>query len=254
MKNDSKLFTSKVNDMIRMASAGRTASSAFLTPEECAIAKRHILSCHPTSKYAFYGGYPEAERKILVLFSDYAGSDAFDTSDVFLALLIKTAGDSKLTHSACLGALMNCSIERSALGDIVITEEGAVVFVIKPVAELLLTQKDTLTRVGRDKVSVLAATSDILAGIRREYEETAFVMSSCRVDCLVGEITGLSREKAKVLIAQGKVMKNHEEIVDPSDRFSVDDIISVRGSGKFVIKELGLTRKGRLKVSALKYK
>lgn len=252
--NDEKLFTSRLCDMVRSAENGCFAASAFLTPEECALARKYLQYNFPESRYSFYGGYPEAERCVLVLFPDWADTEHFDTSEYFEAIFIRPAGYEKLTHSACLGALMNCSIERSAIGDIVITDEGAFVFVQRSVAKLLLTETDTLVRVGREKVKILPASAEDVGNIKREYEEVTFVMSSCRVDCLVSEITGLSREKVKGVISSGEVLLCHKPVEDISERFQEGDVISVRGSGKYIIKELSETKKGRLRVSALKYK
>ena len=254
MNNDKNILASRINDMARSAGDGQFAVSMFLTPEECALAEKQLSYNFSDSRYAFYGGYPEAERKILVLFPDYADMHDFDASEYFLPLLIKPCGYEKLTHSACLGALMNCSAKRSAIGDIVITDEGAVVFVTKAVAELLLTDRNILTRVGREKVKISIATADLTENIKREYEEVTFVMSSCRIDCIVSEITGLSREKVKGIILAGEVMRNHESVRDFSERFEVGEIISVRGHGKYIIQALSDTRKGRLRVTALKYR
>lgn len=254
MTDDYKIFLSKLGDMVRRADSGRFAVSAFLTPEEIAIAQKHLSYESPNVRFAFYGGYPEAERKILVLFPDYAEKDDFDEGDHFQSLLITSGGYSRLTHSSYLGAIMNCSVERSSIGDICVRDDSsAVIFATTEVAKLLTTQ-NVLERVGREKVSVTYCSKETAATIKREYEESICTVASERIDCLVSEITSLSREKVKAVIARADVMKNHLPVTDPAERFAVSDILSVRGEGKYVISKTEPTKKGRVRVYMLKYK
>ena len=254
MSNENKLFLARIDDLISKASGSHFGVTSFLTPEEEQIAKNYLSYCSPAAEYAFYGGYPEAERKILVLFPDFADKSTFDPSVYFCPVRIENGGYSKMTHSSCLGALMNCSIERSSLGDIcVLSDRCAIVFALKDVAKLLVTQ-NVLERVGRDKVTVEYCSFEEAGGIKREYEEIFCTVASQRLDCLVSEIANTSREKAKLLISQGDVARNHISTPDASRRFETGDTVSVRGEGKFTVGSIEATRKGRLRVQLFKYK
>ena len=254
MNNDNKLLLARIDDLVGKASRSCYGVTPFLTPEEKRTVTDYLLQYPPDAEYAFYGGYPEAERKILVLFPDFADKDEFDPSQFFCPIRIKNAGYSKLTHSSCLGALMNCSLERSSIGDIcILSDSCAIVFVLNEVARLLVTQ-NVLERVGRDKVSVDYCSFEEAKGIKREYEELSCTVASQRMDCLVSEITGLSREKTKRLFAEGMVSRNHVSAIEVSQRFEQGDTVSVRGEGKFTVGNIEVTRKGRLRVQLFKYK
>ena len=248
------IFFSRLDDMVRKAESGRITASSFLTPEEQQLAKKHLEYCAPTTQYAFFGGYPEAERKILVLFPDFADESFVDTGEYFRAIIIDNGGYSEITHSACLGAIMNLSVERSSIGDIcVISKDRALIFVKNEIARFLMSSEG-LVRVGREKVRLSEASQNDIELIKREYEEISVTVASTRVDCLVSEISCTSREKAKSAVLDGAVSKNHIKIFDPSEHFECGDTVSVKGKGKYTVTRTETTRKGRVRVTMLKYK
>ena len=253
MNEDSKYLYSRIDDLISKSESGRAGISDFLSPEEVYAAENYIRFNAPACRYGFYGGYPEAERKILVLFPDYADIEDFDEKTVITALLIKSSGYVDLTHSSYMGAVLNCGIERQRIGDIVLTEGGAVVFTLLHTAEYLMSSEQPLTRVGRDKVSLSYADMELVGSLKREYEELSFTVASERIDCVAAEITRLSRENVKDVIERGDIRLNYGEVRDRSARVKVGDVISARGHGKYIIKEMQETRKGRLRIFALKY-
>ncbi len=254
MNGEDNIFLARVRDLSKKAENGMPAYTAFLTPEEQAIAKKCLEYEYPELKFAFYGGYDGAERQVLVIFPDYMEEQYFSTDECFDALLIDNGGYSALSHSACLGALMNCSLARSAIGDIcLISRFEAIVFITKNAAKLLLSE-NALTRVGREKVKVRLAEKELTAAIKREFEELSVTVASDRLDCLVSQIAKSSREGAQRLIASGAVSKNHITELAPAQRLFEGDTVSVRGEGKFVIDTLSPTKKGRVRVQMRRYK
>ena len=116
-----------------------------------------------------------------------------------------------------------------------------------PVAE------ENLSRVWQ--VSVVCRRPDELpeGTLFQTAEETAAV-ASLRIDCLMAAVFDLSRARcADLLTAQkvfinGALCENHSCIAKP------DDIVSVRGQGRFrFLGEAGQTRKGRLRVRVERY-
>ena len=149
---------------------------------------------------------------------------------------------------------MNLSVERSSIGDIcIISKDTALIFVKNEIARFLMSP-DGLMRVGREKVRLSEASQRDIELIRREYEEVSVTVASARIDCLVSEIACTSREKAKTAVLDGAVSKNHIKILDPSEHFECGDTVSVRGKGKFTVTQAESTRKGRVRVTMLKYK
>ena len=79
-------------------------------------------------------------------------------------------------------------------------------------------------------------------------------MASLRLDCAVASLSDMSRSLAKEKIIRGDVLLNHAEKRSPDADISSGDIISVRGIGKFVIREVcGETRSSRLRVEVKRY-
>ena len=59
-----------------------------------------------------------------------------------------------------------------------------------------------------------------------------------RIDNFVSEICHCSRSKAEEILVQEKVMINYEEITKNSRFVKINDIITIRGFGRFVVKEI----------------
>ncbi|MBP3334245.1 MAG: hypothetical protein J6M35_09400 [Clostridia bacterium] len=249
-----KLLYSKIDDMIEKAEKGRLAFSSFLTPGEIAQAEKYLTYGKCPVEYLFEGGYDDAERKMLVLLPDYLDKEYLDKSELFKAVFIKISGYAELDHRAYLGSLMNLSIKRETLGDIIVTKEGAIVFCTLPVASMLADNPSPLERVGKDKVSLAYADETMYKDYKRSYERLVAVMASLRLDCAVASFAGLSRASAQERIAHGMVQLNYREELSSSAEIKMGDTLSIRGTGKFIIEEIGgETRSGRLKVNAKRY-
>ena len=164
-----KLLYSKIDDMIEKAEKGRLAFSHFLTPSEVMQAQKYLTYGKCPCEYLFDGGYDDAERKMLAVLPDYLDKEYLDRDELFKAVFIKKSGYAELDHRSYLGALMNLSIKRETLGDIIVTEEGAIVFCTLPVAAMLADKPSPLERVGKDKVTLSYATPDMYKDFERSY-------------------------------------------------------------------------------------
>ncbi len=251
---DEKLLYARIDDMIDKAARGRLASSGFLTPAEALLAEKYLTYGKFSCKWALYGGYADAERKMLAVLPDYLESEYFDTDEIFRAVLIKGSGHVELDHRSYLGALMNLSIKRETLGDIIPLPDGAAVFCTLPVAAMLVSESSPLERVGRDKVSVCYADRELFEGFERKYETLSVIMTSLRIDCAVAALSNCSRATAQEKVSRGLVQKNYREETSVSAEIAQGDTLSIRGVGKFIINAVcGETRSGRLKVELRRY-
>ncbi len=249
-----KLLYSKIDDMIEKAEKGRLAFSSFLTPSEIVQAQKYLAYGKCPCEYLFDGGYDDAERKMLVILPDYLDKEYLDKDELFKAVFIKSSGYAELDHRSYLGALMNLSVKRETLGDIIVTHEGAIVFCTLPVAAMLAEKPSPLERVGKDKVAVTYAEEDMYKDYERSYEKLTAVMASLRLDCAVASLAGLSRASAQEKVAHGLVQLNYREELSSSTEIKMGDTLSIRGAGKFIIEEIGgETKSGRLKVNVKRY-
>lgn len=238
-KKDKELY-SRADDALRLSSLRRKPCFlGFLNEREQFLLSDYIVKFDCC--YRFFGGYGNAVRNILAISEHEVGKEAFPIDAVYF----KYRKSDKLCHRDFLGALMNLGIERSSVGDIVVCEGCAVCYVKQEIGDYVRSQISKIGRVGvkiaSESVCNITATSDI--------ESLSFVVSSMRIDVIVAAITGLSREKTSALVLSGKIFVNYTENKNVSHILKEDDILTIRGNGKFIIKEqAGVTKKGRLKL------
>ena len=186
----------------------------------------------------FEGGCENAERRVAV-FEGGAGGSAP------IACIKITPGRfaSPLTHRDCLGAVMGLGIKRSMLGDIVVGGECCWLFCLEQIADFILTE---LVSVGREHVSTERTAPPESA--MRPPEQTEVVVSSERLDALVSAVYRVSRSESRLLCEGGRVFINGKETLEASRMPDAGDVISVRGSGRFIYDGVCReTRKGRLR-------
>lgn len=167
-------------------------------------------------------------------------------------LKITGGGFASLSHRDYMGAILSLGIDRSVVGDIaVISENEAVVFVHEKIESYIM---ENLTKIGREGVKCTEITPPHCYILPRRYESVTAVVSSPRLDGVVKALTPLSREEAAEHVRSGLVELSYRETTDVSAAVKENDILSVRGYGKFRIgKILGETKSGRLKLEVFKY-
>lgn len=75
-----------------------------------------------------------------------------------------------------------------------------------------------------------------------------------RLDNIVSELISCSRNKAREFIENERVLINYEVVSKVSKIINFNDIITIRGKGKFIIDELVRnTRSDRLVIKVRKY-
>lgn len=206
-------------------------------------------------KYELYGGFDDSERKTAVFFPDYAdGVDYIkenpDLSPI-TALNIKKDSFSSLSHRDYLGAVMGLGIRREAVGDIIVSDKGCSMAVIKSVAPYI---KENLTSVGRGSVKVEISESFDNTGSEAVFETKRCYVSSMRLDAVVAVAFSLSRNTAAEKIRRGEVLMNGVVMSKPDIRVPFGAKLVIHGSGKVIIDEdVGVTKKGRQAFLIKKY-
>ena len=88
--------------------------------------------------------------------------------------------------------------------------------------------------------------------VRRELIRDT--VAALRLDAITAVGFRMSRGKAAVLIASGRVQVNWRECTKPDKPLNQGDTVSARGFGKFVLAEIGgLTKKGRMGITVERY-
>lgn len=249
--NDRDLFLARLDDFAERAENGVLTASPFMSPEEQMRASDYLK--RNGCRFCFRGGYEEAERRMVVFLPDYMEEEMLDTDEFFLPVAIKMSGYVNLTHRSFLGALTALGIDRSAMGDILLFDWGAVLFAQLSVVRFLLTEPSPLERVGADKVKVSLCEKPLIEGYKRSFIPFSDVIASERLDCAVAAFAGVSREKAKLATERGDVSLNYRVCTRPSEEITVGSVVSVRGVGKFKIESLTKTKKDRIRLVARRY-
>ena len=189
----------------------------------------------------FYGGILDAERKI--------ATKRYEYSEVPIKIIkIKTPAD--ITHRDVLGSLMSLGIKRQKIGDIII-DDFIYIAVKDEIKDYIL---ENFTKIRNYNIEPILSDSD---GIKREQEyiEIPVTVPSLRIDAVIASMINLSREKSKELILSGRVNLNHFEILDNRKTLNLNDIISIKGVGRFKLSQInGTTKKDRIRIVILKYK
>ena len=204
-----------------------------------------------------FGGYDFAERQMAAFIPDALSLRDIKDSDIFQSEIsvlhispLNKKYSEALSHRDYLGSILNLGIERGMIGDILITDSEAIVFVKMQMQEFLT---ENITRIRHTSV---LATIDELTDFHYSprYEEIKGTVASVRLDSLLSVAFSSSRSKLSGLIEGGKVFVNGRLITSNAYQVKEHDIISVRGMGKFeFIETLAFTKKKRIYVLIHKY-
>ena len=197
-----------------------------------------------------FGGYEHAERQIAAFLPD-ALSYSYDFPIISLKirpLQKKFAED--LSHRDYLGALLNLGVDRSKIGDILVGEKEAIFFCEEGIAPFL---QQELTRVRHTPVLVEEAAPDEIQ-VTEHTEVVRGTVSTVRLDSVMSVALKASRSSLVSLIEEGKVFVNGRLVTSNGCQLKENDLISVRGNGRFRLLTLGgQTKKGRCVIEIEKY-
>lgn len=202
--------------------------------------------------YAFFGGYPDAERRVLCFLPDYI-ADAeiyFDENqqDCPVAALRAAARSSDaLTHRDYLGALMGLGLKREIIGDILVSDRFADIILLRDSLPLVLRD---LSKAGRAPLDCSELPLSKLAPPATALRELRDTVASPRLDAVIGVAFSLARGKAAEAIERGLVYVNNRLCEKADAPVSQGDRLTLRGMGRATVKELGgASRSGRIFVT-----
>ncbi|MEG2421628.1 MAG: YlmH/Sll1252 family protein [Oscillospiraceae bacterium] len=204
---------------------------------------------HPP--HVFCGGYEGAERAICVFLPDWMGEEDVSPEDYLAALRCKMPRDAELSHRDYLGSLMGLGLVREKIGDILVTETGCDLVVLREVSPILRAQLDT---VGRYRCGLEPLELTELVPQTTEVKLVRDTFHSLRCDAVAAAGFGLPRVKAASLISGGKLEVNHAPCDKPDRILAEGDTLTCRGLGKCVLARVtGQSKKGRIMVEMERY-
>ena len=158
----------------------------------------------------------------------------------------------KYAHRNYLGGIVKLGLKREKVGDILVFNNGADIITFVDFANTLKTELGSLTRFQNSKIIV-----DEISKIRKQeikIEKVKIIVPSLRLDNIVSDLAKTSRSKAVQIMEAQRVFVNGKNEIKASKQIKQNDIITIRGKGRFIIKEFtGTTRSGRTVILVEKY-
>lgn len=225
------------------------ASTCFLSPREQNMA-RYLFGA-AEGLYTF-GGYGEAERKMLVFLPEYLEESALWEEDSPCACLRAGfyPGDNP-SHRDFLGALMGAGIGRETVGDICVGQGSCDFFVTAEIAPYIL---QNVASAGRTRLHLQRIALREARIPEPEVREIRDTLASLRLDSVVSAGFCIGRGLAAQYVIAGKTAIDGLPCQKPDKQISEGMKISVRGLGKLRLYRInGRTKKDRISVVIHRY-
>lgn len=180
----------------------------------------------------FFGGTDDVERVIIGTAPEYIEimPDHFPID----TLTIKYSSLSKiLSHRDILGAILGLGIDRGMVGDILLFDQVAYVFLKKDIATFVY---NNLERVGSTKVQcTLGHVEDLYIPIE-QYIKIHKKLDNLQVSTIIATAFAISKTTVNKLISTKNVMINWQVVknIDISEGIT----ITVRGYGRIIVSSI----------------
>ncbi|MBQ7800723.1 MAG: RNA-binding protein [Oscillospiraceae bacterium] len=225
------------------------ANTCFLSPRELEMA-RYLFGDEPG--LTAFGGYGDAERKMLCYLPDYLEADSLYEEDGPLVCLRASyfEGDD-LSHRDFLGALMGAGIGRETVGDICVGKGSCDFFVTAEIAPYVL---QNFISAGRTKLRLSRIPLCQAQIPEPEVKEIKDTLASLRLDSVISSGFRIGRSLAAQYVTAGKAAVDGLPCEKPDKPVTEGAKISVRGLGKIKLQSVnGQTKKGRVSVTIHRY-
>lgn len=253
---EDKLLLAKVLDRVEFCKTkNKIENTDFLNLYEQDLADKLLKKIKYTNYY-FFGGSGDAERKILIIYPEKLTEEMArkNHSKIISVIKIKLPVelDGEYDHRRYLGAIMKLGIEREKIGDISVRSRGAEIIIKNEVQNFLMQNLNSLTRFASAEITI--ENIEDLRAIEVQKIEITENVSSLRLDNLVAALARTSRNKATEILEQERVLVNFKNETKGSKQVNEGDIITIRGKGRFLFREIsGSTRRGRYVIKIEKF-
>lgn len=225
------------------------ANTPFLSPRELEMAK--FLFGEVPGLCAF-GGYEDAERKMLIYLPEYLDEESLYDEDAPLVCLRATFFENDvLSHRDFLGALMGAGIARETVGDICVGKGSCDFFVTAEIAPYIL---QNFSSAGRTKLHITHIPLRDAQIPEPEIKEIKDTLASLRLDSVISSGFRIGRSLAAQYVSGGKAAIDGLPCEKPDKAVAEGCKISVRGLGKIKLVSInGKTKKDRISVTIHRY-
>ena len=255
-KQEDKILLAQILDKIEFSvQREKLEYTDFLDMYQIALVTSFIKKI-AFENYVLYGGFDNSERKILIIYPEKYNMNMVEKnfSKILKVIRINLGQEEKgkYSHRNYLGGIVKLGMKREKVGDILVCDEGADIIVKAETAETLKQELGTLTRFSNSTIEIKEI--DNIREQEIKVEEISIIVPSLRLDNFVSDLAKTSRSKAVQIIDSERVFINGQNETKASKQIKLGDIITIRGKGRFIVKEFsGTTRSGRTVVKIEKY-
>lgn len=255
---DDRLLVSKLLDKVEFVEKRNTVEyTDFLDIRQRALLEKVLKEIKYTN-YIIFGGYESAERTVAIMYPEKLEKvfeeKYFDYNQVLKVIRIKLPNEmkGKYNHRDYLGAVIKIGVRREKVGDILVSLDGADMIVESESVKYLINGLKELTRFSKSEFEEVNINElDIPV---QNVEILNIIIPSMRVDSIVSELIKTSRSKVIEIINAERVIVNCETVNKNSKMLKEEDVVTVRGKGKFKIKQIvNYTKKGNIVLEVEKY-
>lgn len=250
MNKEEQMLRKRFIDLSNIAyNRGIPVFTDFLSMNELSILNTTKANDLATTYYSF-GGYDFAERQMAMF-----APDALFTDSRYPIISLKVKAKypkfaQELSHRDYLGAMIHLGVDRSRIGDIIVKDKEGYIFCHEKMAQFFC---DELTQIKHTAVETTIC--DIPSEISKpDLQEIKGTVSSLRVDSIVALAIHQSRSSILDLFKTQKIFINGKITESNSQLLKEEDVLTIRGYGRFIFKGiLSTTKKDRLYILLLKY-
>ncbi len=246
---ETKMIVAKIFDIYNKSIDNYTCESTlFLSPNMISFVFETFT--HNSINIKLFGGYENAERLCVAFSPKEIDIDDTDFNIDILKISYNKKYSRELKHSDFLGSILGLSIKRELIGDIIVSDENAYIFINNNITDFIL---NNLKKVGNTNIKIEIHNENIDFLIKQP-EEFKTTITSLRVDVMLSKIFNLSRNEIKDLFESGKIFINWVNVFDISRLVKEGDYITLRGYGRIkYLENNGLNKKGKISIIYLKY-
>ena len=225
------------------------ASTSFLSPREQELA-RYLFG--QAQGLCAFGGYAQAERKMLVYLPEYLDESAlWEPGSPCVCLRAAFYRQESPSHRDFLGALMGVGVGRETVGDILVGQESCDFFVTAQIAPYVL---QNFTSAGRTPLRLQQIPLTQASIPEPEVREIRDTLASLRLDSVISSGFRIGRSLAAQYVSAGKAAIDGLPCEKPDKAVEPGQSVSVRGLGKLRLYSVsGRTKKDRISVVIHRY-
>lgn len=224
-------FVAKVKKYYHLVTVNQqVVTTPFLNPYQIKIVKS-LFGKNEDVNMCCSGGIVGSESQRMVLMPSFYKLEQADFSIVVLKISYSNKFDT-LRHKDVLGTFMSLGLSRDKFGDIVPGDSCYYVAIDCSVVDMVTISIEKMKRV-KVRISVYKGIVERV----QEYTNKTIISSSMRLDKVVASMYGMSRSKAVDVVRGGLVKVNYKVVEEIDFLCNNEDILSIRGYGRVLIKD-----------------